>query len=61
MIVTYDPDKQGRMLSEDELKKLIELKPECTSFSTDEPELTEQLVERMKKSGVDKSPASAWG
>lgn len=50
MMVTYDPNKQGRTLSENELKKLIELKPGHTSFSADDPELTEQLAERMKKS-----------
>ena len=50
MIVTYDPEVQGRKLSENELKRLVELKPEHTSFSMDEPELTEELVRRMKQS-----------
>ena len=59
MIVTYDPEVQGRKLSENELKRLMELKPEHTSFSIDEPELTEELVKRMKRSSHKQRPDMA--
>ena len=51
MIVTYDTETQGRELSESEIRQLKELDTKCVSFSDDEPELTEELIKRMKQSG----------
>ena len=51
MIVTYDAETQGRELSENEIQHLKELDPNCEYFSDDEPELTEELIKRMKQSG----------
>ena len=48
MVVKYDPDVQGRELSNDDINRLTQLKPDFSSFSLDEPELTEDLVKRMK-------------
>lgn len=50
MKITYDPEIQGRELSETEIKRLIALKPAQNSFSVDEPELTDELIQRMKLS-----------
>ncbi len=48
MVVTYDPEKQGRELSGEEIKYLQQLRTDVSSFSTDDPELTDALAERMK-------------
>ena len=57
MNIVYDPDVQGRELSKEEIKRLVALKPGHTSFSADEPELSDELVRRMKSS--QKRPLSA--
>ena len=49
MIVRYDPEKQGKELTEEEIDKLLRIKPGSPSFSFDEPELTEDLAQRMKQ------------
>ncbi len=49
MIVRYDPETQGKELKEEEIDKLLRIKPGSPSFSFDEPELTEDLVNRMKQ------------
>ena len=50
MIVTYDTETQGRELSESEIRQLKDLDTKCVSFSDDEPELTEELINRMRQS-----------
>ena len=50
MIITYDPKVEGSKLSEEELIKLRELNPDCNTFTSDDPELTDELVEKMKNS-----------
>ena len=49
MKVVFDPEIQGRDLSDSEIQRIKNLVPDCTTFSIDEPELTETLVQRMKK------------
>ncbi len=49
MLITYDPEVQGRNLSEKELEYLQNLKPDCTSFSLDSPVLTKEYVNKIKK------------
>ena len=48
MLVTYDPKVQGSKLTEEEIERIFKLNPEFTSFSNDEPELTEELLQRMR-------------
>ena len=48
MLVTYDPKVQGNKLTEEEIERISELNPEFTSFSVDEPELTDELLQRMR-------------
>lgn len=50
MNIVYDPDVQEKELSEEEIKRIVALKPVHTSFSADEPELSDKLVQRMKSS-----------
>ncbi len=50
MLISYDPDIQGKTLSEQELQYLRDLDPTQASHSSDDPELTEELVQRMKNS-----------
>ncbi len=56
MLVTYDPAVQGAEFSEKESKTLARLKdkPEFTSFSADEPELTDSLIQRMRRAAREK-------
>jgi hypothetical protein len=49
MLITYDPKTQGSSIFEDELKMFRDLKPDCTEFTPDDPELTEELVQKIKK------------
>ena len=58
MIVAYDTEVQGRELLESEIQQLKELDAICGSFSDDEPELTEELVKRMRLSGSFKRKKS---
>lgn len=48
MIVTYDPNKDGKNLTQKELQRLKELDPHCDSFKIDDPELTEELAQKIK-------------
>ena len=50
MLIKYDPEVQGKRLTEEERKMIRDLVPDCTTFTEDDPELTEELVEKMKKS-----------
>ena len=45
----YDPETQGKTLSDEEINALNKLNPDFSAYSLDEPELTEDLVKRMKK------------
>ena len=49
MIVTYDPKTQGRELSKEEIQHLKDLKPHFTAFDVDNPELTDELIRRIKE------------
>ncbi len=51
MVVMYNPEVQGDTLTEQEVQFLTNLQPNCTTFSDDDPELTEELVRRMRSSG----------
>ncbi len=46
----YDPKVKGRILSKEEIDNLKRIKPQFSSFTVDEPELTDELVKRMKNS-----------
>lgn len=59
MKVIYDPELQGRKLTDEELKMLENLVPDSTTFSVDDPELTETLVNRMKKNDKKAAPLAA--
>ncbi len=48
MVITYDPRIEGSKLSEEERKQLRELKPDCEAFTSDDPELTEELIKKIK-------------
>ena len=48
MLITYDPKIQGDKLTSEEIKRLSELNPKFVSFTTDEPELTEELLQKMR-------------
>ena len=49
MVMRYDPETQGRSLSDEELEKLKRIEPKPPSGSLDEPELTEDLVRRIRR------------
>ncbi len=49
MIVRFDPEKDGHKLSEAELQRLKHLEPKYMQPSIDAPELTEELVRKMKE------------
>ncbi len=55
MIVTYIPSKEGKISAKKELKKLKNLETNFTSFSLDEPELTKELISKMKSRKKNKA------
>ncbi len=48
MIISYDPNIDGRELSSEEIQQLTSIKPNFQDFSLDEPEFTEELAMRVK-------------
>lgn len=49
MIVRFDPEKDGHKLSEAEIQRLRDLEPKFMKPSIDAPELTDELVRKMKE------------
>ena len=60
MVLEYNPALHGSKLSEQEIRYLTELEPNCTVFTPVDPELTPERVRRMKKYGRVRESATAY-